>query len=333
MNTRVKVFVLWVTSVFAATSIMLVVVSQTVTFAPPYQPPMVKTQEEMSQELVALLVDGGALNEAVEEVGGFASFLHDNEFDSSAVLMKPNTPEEMKEYTRQVRISIGQYMTEEEVKVFLELEELPPEAFEDFVDGRFLMPLSDKIFLGVLMGEFVLTSLNHFELANIPSESMEHIFFEVTLLPDLSKEDNWMTEVVLSGGIEALVSGGNEPYLNVGLIALRRSVEDRLLFTPEDFSYDRVITKDVKPLDHVLYLRSVAGAISHDDGTVINTSPERSIFTIGGRFSQDDLASPVFVLEDGESVWAGIIFIVNQEGDMATVLVAKDLKPTQEGDK
>lgn len=328
MITFVKWLMLGVTSVLAIIGIMLVVVWQTVGITP-YQPPVPSTQEEVSQELVTLLTEG-ALREAIEKSGGITSFLHDGEYDSSILLMEPGARDEMKKYTRQVVVRIGQYMTEDELKAFMGVVELPQEMLDSFVNDLFFVRLSEKIVLGVLVNDFVLTSLNHFRLAEFSADSIDRVFLEAVLLPDLSIEDSWMSEVLINGGVVELMLGGHKPYTDIGLIALKRSGE-KLITVPEIYSYEKIALDTIEPLDLILYLRPIRGIVSFDIGRVVNTDPDRDLFTLGGQFNASDLGSPVFIMNDGVVEWAGVIIgITSEEGDTATIIGAQSLKTKQE---
>ena len=331
MTVHAKGFAGLVAFIFVVVGIVLVVVWRTVGLSP-YQPPVPSTQQEMSQELVTLLTEG-ALREAIEKSGGITSFLHDGEYDSSILLMEPGARDEMKKYTRQVVVRIGQYMTEDELKAFMGVVELPQEMLDSFVNDLFFVRLSEKIVLGVLVNDFVLTSLNHFRLAEFSADSIERVFLEAVLLPDLSIEDSWMSEVLIKGGVVELMLGGHKPYADIGLIALKRSGE-KLITVPENYSYERVASNTIEPLDLILYLRPIRGIVSFDIGRVVNTDSDRDLFTLGGHFNASDLGSPVFLMNDGVSEWAGVIIgITSEKGDTATIIGAQSLKTKQEQEK
>ena len=323
-----KVFAQLFSAALFAVVVVLVVMSQTVgfsTYQPP-APPAPPTQEELHQELVELLT-GGALNEAIEESGGITAFLHDDEYDPSMLLIEPDARDEMKKYTRIVRVRIGQHMTEEELKLFLGVDTLPPEVLGSFIDDSYLVPLSEQFVLGVLVEDSVLMSLDHLKLAEIPPAIIDRIFLEVLLLPDTSVEDDWMSETLLSGGVTELVTGGHEPYIDIGLLALKRP-EEQLIVVPENYSYEQVASKELRPLDRVVYLRSRQGVLSFDTGNIINTDLDGEVATVGGRFKPEDLVAPVFVLNDGGAEWVGVL--INEQGDTATVLSRETLRTIQE---
>ena len=313
-SSKVLVFAFFV---LVSVGISLAVVWKTVGFSQ-YQPPPSQTQEERYQELVEL----------IEANGGIIEFFRDGEYDSSLLLMESssaNIHAEMKKYTRQVEVSIGQFMTEDEVKNSLGVDELSQEDLNSFTDGFLLIPISKKIVLGVLTGDSVLVSLNHFSV-NIPPGLGSKVFVEAVLLPDRSVEDAWMTEALFAGSMTDFTTSKHKFYSDFGLVALERP-EEKLLVVPLDYSYEQVAQKTIEPLDRVIYLRPVRGLVSFGISNVINTAPDIDVLTIEGQFRVEDMGSPVFVLKDGAAQWAGVLInITGPEGGTATVLGVESLK-------
>ncbi|MDX1535261.1 MAG: hypothetical protein R3346_00625 [Candidatus Spechtbacterales bacterium] len=241
---------------------------------------------------------------------------------------------DMSTYTRTVRVDAHIFWTAEEVRARVlamnpgisQLPEEEQQATLDQLDEQISnLPTNEDGYIsqndlspqfrinpaaatGVLLSDSVVVPSQVLAtVLGISGTMADRVTVTVTLLADADVEDEWKKEELFNGSASELVVD-SKVYVDkdYGLTYLERPAQ-KALVDPGENPYEKVSLEDISDLDAVVYPRSLGTLRVVDSGRVTGTIEDRGLILIGGHFSTADMGAPVFLVRDGNLVWAGML--------------------------
>lgn len=267
--------------------------------------------ETLSQEEVTRTLQNGALEEALAGSDALPSVLHEGVYDETLIgaqIKNVDLPVEMSRFLRFVEVSVTYRMNVEEYKDFQELDALTSQMLDNFDEEGFIsFEVSQRVGFGALVGDVVITSSDLFASILVDDDLLERVLIRAVLLPDLNLEDNWRVEVLFDGTARAFSRSSLHGFTPNYPLAVLARPQERLIFEPVDAFYPEAQISDLEPLDVVLYMRNFSGIMSPATGHVSHVLGDSDTILFNGLFTIADVGTPIFVLQDGEIKFAGVL--------------------------
>lgn len=176
---------------------------------------------------------------------------------------------------------------------------------------------------GVLVGDHVVFPTAAISsVLQIPQDAAERVTIIVTVLADSDVEDEWKKEELFNGtALELVESSKLHVESKYGVTYFERPAE-KILADPGSGPYEVADLEDVDDLSVLVYPRLNSGIGTQERGTVAGVLAEDGYILLNGHLSAADFGTPVFLVRDGELVWAGVLISATRSG-LGIVLSAK----------
>jgi hypothetical protein len=184
------------------------------------------------------------------------------------------------------------------------VEDLPQLIKDRFDDNGILsMPLVDSLTNGFLLNGKVAIPSRAFEaIFRQPADSGKKIMVNVRLLANADIEDRWKEEELFNGTALEFVKA-LDTHTEIGLAFMARP-DNNILARSDGVPYEATASlEEIGTTNLVVY----GGSLMTLTASVSLVLPDRDLFVITGVFDGGEVGVPVFVLRDGEVVWAGVI--------------------------
>lgn len=271
-----------------------------------------QSADERYADLVDLLSEGALAD-------GMQNGAYDNSPLSLEFASTDGVLQEASKNVRVVNVNMTWILTPEAFKSRLgefDLQEVPANVQQSFDDsGFFPLELVNSNWLATFVSNSVVFSSAPFTNADFPTNISSDVKLEITLLPDVSFEDNWKREVIYSGtALEFSKKQLISPAFNLVFIV---RPQQKVLASPSDNPYTLSNIDEVQFFNTIVYIRNSDFAFYAGLGSVAHPSFNKDIMVIQGVFAPFDLGTPVFVVRDGALEWLGVLI----EGESGTGIV------------
>lgn len=217
-------------------------------------------------------------------------------------------------YTKDEVLDILKQTYPEQVKSFDDVPQNIKDGFNS--DGFFPASVANGNTYGFLANDRVIVPLSAFgSILQSKAEDAGKIQVEIKVLANPEVEDDWKEEVLFSGTAEAFVKNPDVVLDGPHGLGIFSRPSSQVLIESDELPYAVAKIEEMNTGNAVVYGNTARTAIAKVSVVV----EDQGLIALSGVFTGQDIGVPVFVLRDGQPMWAGVIVSVS---DAHTAVVA-----------